>query len=75
MYAAPDVRRQGVAVEVIRALEAWALARGVTELRLETGDRLLAAQRFYEREGYEAIPRFGPYVGSDLSRCYRRRLV
>ncbi len=74
MYAAPETRGSGVATDVIRALEAWARARGVTELRLETGDRLLAAQRFYEREGYERIPLFGPYVGSELSRCYRRQL-
>jgi hypothetical protein len=41
---------------------------------LETGDRMLAAQRFYRREGYDPIPLFGHYTGSDLSRCFGRVL-
>jgi GNAT superfamily N-acetyltransferase len=74
MYAAPSVRGTGVATEVLRALETWASAHDVGVLRLETGDVLRAAQRFYEREGYVSVPPFGPYAGSALSRCYERRL-
>ena len=40
---------------------------------LETGDEQPDAMRFYEREGYTAIPAFGYYVDSDLSRCYEKR--
>lgn len=74
MYAVPSTRGTGVATEVLRALERWAVAHGVAVLRLETGDILRAARRFYEREGYVSVPPFGPYVGSPLSRCYERRL-
>lgn len=74
MYAVPAVRGTGAATEVLRALEGWAVAHDVSVLRLETGDALRAARRFYQREGYTSIPPFGPYVGSRLSRRYERRL-
>lgn len=63
-----------MATEVLRTLERWASAHDLAVLRLETGDVLRAAQRFYEREGYVAVPPFGPHVGPVLSRCYERRL-
>lgn len=74
MYAVPAVRGTGAATEVLRALEDWSVAHDVSVLRLETGDALRAARRFYQREGYTSIPPFGPYVDSRLSRCYERRL-
>jgi len=74
MYAVPAVRGTGAATEVLRALEGWAVAHDVSVLRPGTGDALLAARRFYQREGYTSIPPFGPYVGYRLSRCYGRRL-
>lgn len=74
MYAVPGVRGTGVATKVLRSLEWWTIAHDVAVLRLETGDALRAAQRFYEREGYIPVPPFGPYVGAGLSRCYERRL-
>ena len=51
-----------------------ALARGLTTLRLETGDRLPAAIRFYTRSGFTPIPNYGPYADSDTSLCFERRL-
>lgn len=74
MCVVPAVRGTGAATEVLRALEDWGVAHDVLVLRLETGDALRAARRFYQREGYTSIPPFGPYVGSRLSRCYERRL-
>jgi GNAT superfamily N-acetyltransferase len=74
MYVTPHMRSSGVAIDLLRALEAAALDRGWTLLRLETGTAQPDAQRFYQREGYRRIPLFGSYVGSDLSVCYERRL-
>lgn len=74
MYVAPARRGTGVAAELLRALEASAGARGLTTLRLETGDRLAAALRFYTRSGFTRIPNYGPYVDSDTSLCFERRL-
>ncbi|QMU67599.1 GNAT family N-acetyltransferase [Streptacidiphilus sp. P02-A3a] len=74
MYVVPAQRGTGVAAELLRALEASARARGLTTLRLETGDRLHAAHRFYTRSGFTPIPNYGPYVDSDTSLCFERRL-
>ncbi|MFK3979317.1 GNAT family N-acetyltransferase [Micromonospora sp. NPDC050397] len=74
MYVVPDARGSGVATGLLRALESAAAGAGWTTLRLETGTAQPEAQRFYQREGYHPIPAFGPYVGSELSLCYERRL-
>ncbi|WP_245635884.1 GNAT family N-acetyltransferase [Herbiconiux solani] len=75
MYVVPDARGQGVSIAVLRAIEEEARAIGVERLLLETGTEQPDAMRFYEREGYELIPNFGPYAGSDISVCYARTLV
>ena len=74
MYVVPAKRGTGISSSILRALEAWATEHEIRILRLETGDLLVAAQRFYEREGYAPIPPFGPYVGSAISRCYEKQL-
>jgi GNAT superfamily N-acetyltransferase len=74
MYVVPRARGTGVAAAILHALEAAALERGWTTLRLETGTEQPDAQRFYEREGYHRIPLFGVYAGSTLSVCYEREL-
>ena len=60
---------------MLRALESAAQGRGWTCLRLETGTDMGWARRFYQREGYREIPRYGAYTGSDLSTCDERRLT
>jgi putative acetyltransferase len=75
MYVDPRYRGSGVSVAVLDALEAEARRRGWTRLVLETGTAQPDAVRFYEREGYTAIPRFGHYVGSAESLCYEKVLV
>ena len=75
MYVVPAMRGTGISTAILRALEDWARERSIDRLVLETGDLLIPAQRFYEREGYRRIPPFGPYVGSALSVCYEKRLI
>ena len=74
MYVRPEMRGSGLATAVLRALEAASRDRGWTTLRLETGAVMPAAIRFYTREGYAPIPPFGPYIGSDNSRCFEKIL-
>lgn len=74
MYTAPWARGKGVAAGVLTALETQAVARGHTILRLETGDRQIAANRLYERAGFVRIPCYGAYAARDWSRCYEKRL-
>lgn len=74
MYTAPEARGTGVATAVLRALEDEARRLGAPRLVLETGPAQPDAIRFYQREGYEPIPLFGAYVGSDVSVCFGRSL-
>lgn len=74
MYVSPAHRGTGVSTAVLKSLESIARERGAVRLVLETGDRLPAAMRFYEREGYGRIENFGPYVGVDSSVCYAKQL-
>jgi putative acetyltransferase len=75
MYVTPESRGTGVSTAILRALESAALDRGWTTIRLETGPAQPDAMRFYEREGYQEIPLFGAYIGSDVSVCYERVLA
>ena len=75
MYVHPARRGSGISTAVIRALEGEARSRGWTRLVLETGTKQPDAQRFYEREGYRPIPRFGYYADSDDSLCYEKALT
>lgn len=74
MFVHPRARGTGVATAVLRALEDHARRLGSTRIVLETGTLQPDAMRFYEREGYDSIPLFGSYIGSDLSVCYGRHL-
>jgi putative acetyltransferase len=62
MYVRQDARGQGVADAVLARIEAEARDAGVMTLRLETGDRQLAAMRFYERAGFQRCGVFGAYA-------------
>lgn len=69
MYVAPALRGRGVGWAILAALEQEARRLGVSELVLETGDRLTEALALYERCGFKRIAAFGEYVGSPLSVC------
>jgi putative acetyltransferase len=75
MYVDPHHRGTGVATVILRELEARARDAGVRRLVCETGTLQPDAIRFYEREGYERIDNFGPYVGAAQSVCYGRTLT
>ena len=75
MFATPAARGTGAAVAVLRALEAAARERGWTRLVLETGTAQPDAIRFYTREGYLPIEKFGHYADAELSLCFGRTLT
>jgi GNAT superfamily N-acetyltransferase len=58
MYVAPDARGQGVARELLYALEDAARELGYTVARLDTGPRQPGARHLYESEGYVQIENF-----------------
>ena len=62
MYVRAGARGRGVADALLSRLEAEARANARSMLRLETGDRQLAAMRFYERAGFRRCAAFGDYT-------------
>jgi len=58
MYVVPAARGQGVARELLFALEDAARTLGYTVARLDTGPRQPRARHLYESEGYMPIHNF-----------------
>ncbi|WP_019877822.1 GNAT family N-acetyltransferase [Sporichthya polymorpha] len=73
-YVDPAHRGAGLADAVIKALLNHGAGRGVTTVRLETGDKQHAAIAFYRRHGFGEVPRFPPYEASATSVCMQRDL-
>ena len=74
MYVVPAHQRRGVARRMLAHLEATAAAAGIEGLVLETGLEQPEAIALYTSSGYEPVPGFGYYCGSELSRTFGRRL-
>ena len=62
MYVRDAVRGRGVAQALLARLETAAADAGLSELRLETGDRQIAAMRLYARAGFRRCAAFGDYA-------------
>jgi putative acetyltransferase len=62
MYVRESARGSGAATALLARIEAEARDAGLTFLRLETGDRQVAAMRFYERCGFHRCAAFGDYA-------------
>jgi GNAT superfamily N-acetyltransferase len=74
MYVRPTARGQGVGRALLTALEAAAVERGWTCVRIEAGKLQPDAVALYERVGYREIPCFGVYAESAVSLCFERLL-
>lgn len=75
MFVRTRFRNQGIARQLLLAIEERARELAYTEIRLETGTRQPEAVGLYESSGYTAIPRFGPYVDDPNSVCYAKSLA
>lgn len=74
MYVVPAAQRRGVARRMLAHLEVTAAAEGIEGMVLETGMKQPEAIALYTSSGYEPVPGFGYYCGSELSRCFGRRI-
>ena len=61
LFVLPGERRNGTARALMARLETAARQAGLPVVRLETGERLAAAVRLYERLRYRRCGSFGPY--------------
>jgi putative acetyltransferase len=74
MFTAPAARGTGTGAALMTALEGEARARGLSWMRLETGDDLYPAHRLYERHGFTLCGPFGDYAEGPHSVFMEKRL-
>ncbi len=75
MYVVPRARGRGLARLMLAHLERTAGEAGAEAMVLETGIEQPEAIALYLSSGYTAIPGFGFYRESPISRCFGRSLV
>jgi len=75
MFVTENQRGKGIASAILTELELWAAEIGYTHSVLETGKRHHEALNLYNRFGYAAIEKYGPYVAIEESICMGKRLV
>jgi GNAT superfamily N-acetyltransferase len=74
MYVHADVRRHGIARQLLAHLELTARYAGSDVMVLETGIEQPEAISLYIREGYTTVMPFGHYKDSPKARYYGKRL-
>jgi putative acetyltransferase len=62
MYVRDVARRQGVAYAILARIEKEVRGAGLSLLRLETGERQVAAMQLYARAGFRRCAAFGAYA-------------
>jgi GNAT superfamily N-acetyltransferase len=75
MFVLETERGKGVAANILAELEKWAVEEGFETAILETGNKMKAAIRLYEKSGYEHTPNYGQYIGVDSSVCMKKDLT
>ncbi|MGW3725913.1 GNAT family N-acetyltransferase [Streptomyces sp. NPDC000851] len=73
VWVHPDARRLGLARRILQTLEAEALRRSWTVVRLDTHATLSEAQTMYRACGYTEIPAYGEHVYA--SHWFEKRLA
>ena len=63
MYLRPDQRGRGLGKHLLAVALDWARANNVQFVRLDTSERMVAAQRLYEAHGFERVPGDAPRQG------------
>jgi GNAT superfamily N-acetyltransferase len=63
MYLRPSMRGRGLGRELLGVALDWARAHGKRLVRLDTSERMVAAQRLYEANGFVRVPGDAPRQG------------
>ena len=74
MRTADAALGRGVGGAMLNHLITVARAQGMTRLSLETGNSFAAANRLYQREGFERCGPFGGYRPTDFTTFYTRTI-
>lgn len=63
MYLRPEQRGRGLGKELLALALAWAREHDMSLVRLDTSERMVAAQRLYEAHGFERVAGSAPRQG------------
>ena len=74
MFTIPQKRGQGIAIQVLYALELWAGELNCKVCVLETGLRQPEAIKLYTKNGYNRIANYGQYIGVENSVCFEKKI-
>lgn len=74
MYTMPKMRGNGLASEILKALELWASELNYTACVLETGNRQKEAVGFYKKCNYQMIKNYGQYLNMENSLCFKKEI-
>jgi GNAT superfamily N-acetyltransferase len=75
MYVTPDYRGKGIAQMLIKRALDFVKERADTHLRLRCGTPQPEAMRFYEKEGFYMIERFGRWIDDESALCFEKDLM
>lgn len=74
LFVRPAARGTGLGAALVSRVEREARKTSLTQMKLETGDKLHAAHRLYFAAGYTVCGPFGDYVDSPASVFLEKRL-
>ena len=72
MFVPFEHRGRGIAKEIIKELESWAVELSFKRCILETGLKQPEAIALYTKSGYNSIPNYGQYQGMYNSVCFEK---
>ncbi|MEM8906292.1 MAG: GNAT family N-acetyltransferase [Bacteroidota bacterium] len=75
MYVSPSARKQGIASQVLQALEQWAYELQAQSCILETGTQQPEAIQLYQKNAYQRIPNYAQYEGVTNSICMEKKMT
>lgn len=74
MFVDDQFRGKRIGAAILIELEKWAKELSHSSIVLETGTVQTEAVALYKNNGYTVIPNFDPYIGTELSICFKKNL-
>jgi ribosomal-protein-alanine N-acetyltransferase len=71
----PSFRRKGIASQMLKELESWAISKGIKDFMLEMREGNLEAQPLYEKYGYQVVSRRDNYYAPGIHALIMRKEV
>ena len=72
MFVPTEHRGRGIAKDILKELESWAVELSFKRCILETGLKQPEAIALYTKSGYTSVPNYGQYQGMYNSVCFEK---